>query len=123
MAVRSCYLCYTLLMQQWDGYERSSKPHQERLYWLKRVDNEPYTGADMGLQGEYAAQVLGLNNDAAMVTSVAAAPAAVRPPNGREDAGIKASVHLRISPKPAVQVNNFYQCSCKLLYYIYKNAC
>ncbi|XP_008545520.1 uncharacterized protein LOC103569795 [Microplitis demolitor] len=62
-AVRSCSLCYALLMQQWESYERQSQPHSQRLYWLKRCDGGPFTGAEMALQGEYAAQILGLSND------------------------------------------------------------
>lgn len=62
-AVRCCSLCYALLLQQWESFEREAKPHGQRIYWMKRCDGGPYTGAEMTLQGEYAAQVIGLTNE------------------------------------------------------------
>lgn len=62
--VRACYLCYSSLIGQWERYEKDGKPHSQRLYWGKRVDGKPFTGADMTIQAEYASQMLGLANDA-----------------------------------------------------------
>lgn len=59
--VDCCRVCYAFLTQQWETYERSKTPAIKRLYWLKRADNGHFTGAEMRLQGEYIAQIMGLN--------------------------------------------------------------
>lgn len=58
--VDSCAVCFMFLTQQWDSYERTKTPAVKRLYWLKRSDNGSFTGAEMRIQGEYIAQVMGL---------------------------------------------------------------
>lgn len=58
--VDSCRVCSAFLCQQWEAYERSHTPAIKRLYWLKRADNGHFTGAEMRLQGEYIAQIMGL---------------------------------------------------------------
>ena len=58
--VDSCRVCHSFLNQQWDSFEVSKTPAMKRLYWLKRTDNGTFTGAEMRLQGEYAAQMMGL---------------------------------------------------------------
>ncbi|CAL4081425.1 unnamed protein product [Meganyctiphanes norvegica] len=62
--VLSCFLCFSYLNQQWELYERDKVPPVKRIYWLKRIDNGPYTGVEVGVQSEYASQLLGLAPDA-----------------------------------------------------------
>ena len=59
-AVEACRICHSFLMGQWDSFERSKTPAIKRLYWLKRADDEQFNGIDVKIQGEYAAQIIGL---------------------------------------------------------------
>lgn len=61
--VQSCSMCQQLLYEQWMAFERENRPHLQRLYFMKRIDGKKHIGADMMLQGDYAAQMLGLNAD------------------------------------------------------------
>lgn len=61
-AVSACTVCSAFLNQQWDAFERTRTPLIKRLYWLKRIDNGAFTGAEMSVQGEYIAQLMGLHS-------------------------------------------------------------
>ena len=78
--VRVCSICYTLLIQQWESYEREGRPYSQRLYHMKRFDGKNFIGAEMSLQGEYAAQMLGLSSE--YLTGGPGAPNAVSAASG-----------------------------------------
>lgn len=80
MYVMACMLCFRLLHEQWEAFERQKKPLLQRIYHMKRVDGKGYIGADVATQSEYAAQMLGLSaehlsqNGLAELQNAAAAP-------------------------------------------------
>lgn len=78
-SVRACYICYTFLMQQWEAYERERRPYAQRLYHMKRFDGKGFIGAEMSVQGEYAAQLLGLSSEH-LGSPATTAPASVTGP-------------------------------------------
>ena len=80
-SVKACVLCYKNLNLQWDSFEREGKPHLQRIYWLKRIDGKPFTGADMSSQGEYAAQMLGLSTDQQPLPTQ---PSSIRPQSSND---------------------------------------
>ena len=65
-AIEACRICYSFLMGQWESFERSKTPAIKRLYWLKRFDDIQFNGIDVKVQGEYAAQIIGLQYNPSM---------------------------------------------------------
>lgn len=59
--VYTCSVCHRLLTEQWNTFERENRPHMQRVYYIKRHDGKNFIGVNTLLQGEYAAQVLGIN--------------------------------------------------------------
>jgi hypothetical protein len=43
---KSCRVCYSTLMRQWDEYEKGGVTTDRRVYWLKRVDGLPFPSAE-----------------------------------------------------------------------------
>lgn len=91
--ILSCFLCYSYLRQQWQLYERDKVPPVKRIYWLKRVDNGPYTGVEVGVQSEYASQLLGLAPDP---------PAAAPTPPDVKRPGPSGGTRPQLPPHPPV---------------------
>ena len=59
---KSCRVCYSSLMRQWDDYERTGVPTDKRVYWLKRIDGLSFASPEVQAQAaaEVRARVLGL---------------------------------------------------------------
>ncbi|XP_068211622.1 uncharacterized protein [Palaemon carinicauda] len=93
--VLSCLLCFSCLTQQWESYEREKVPPVKRFYWLKRVDQGPYTGVEGGVQSEYVSQLLGLTTDPPPVPSDPK-----RPPQSSSSNSIGGRVHPTVSMAP-----------------------
>ena len=51
--VNACYVCFSFLLAQWESHERNNTPYSTRLYWLKRVDQQPYSGTDSQNQEDH----------------------------------------------------------------------
>ncbi|CAG5129219.1 unnamed protein product [Candidula unifasciata] len=92
--VDSCRVCYAFLTQQWETYEHANTPAIKRLYWLKRLDDGQFTGAEMKLQGEYMAQVMGLQYQPSCGDSCAPGS-----PDSRDGSGTGAEPDVRLDRK------------------------
>ena len=59
---KSCRVCYSSLMRQWDDYEKTGVPTDKRVYWLKRIDGLSFASPEVQAQAaaEVRARVLGL---------------------------------------------------------------
>ena len=43
---KSCRVCYSTLMRQWDEYEKGGVPTDRRVYYVKRVEGLPFPTAE-----------------------------------------------------------------------------
>ena len=59
---KSCRVCYSNLMKQWDEYERNGVPTDKRVYWLQRIDGLSFASREIQEQAaaEVRARVLGM---------------------------------------------------------------
>ena len=97
--VDACNICFAFLNQQWESYEKNHTPLVKRLYWLKRLDNRPFTGAEMRMQGEYAAQVMGLQYYPSNTGTMS--PYEYSPISSQTKSGNKVGASDRCSPAPS----------------------
>lgn len=61
--VSACVVCKACLTEQWNSYERHKTPLVERIFWMKRIDDQAFTGAEISIQGEFVAQYIGTNSN------------------------------------------------------------
>ncbi|TRY62085.1 hypothetical protein TCAL_11323 [Tigriopus californicus] len=53
---KSCRPCYTVLMSQWDDYEKNRIPLIKRVYSVKRMDGLPFPNKDLQLEAAHQVQ-------------------------------------------------------------------
>ena len=59
---KSCRVCYSSLMRQWDEFEKKGVPTEKRVYWLERIDGLAFASPEVQAQAaaEVRARVLGM---------------------------------------------------------------
>ena len=58
---KSCRVCYSALMRQWDDFERTGVPTDRRVYWLRRNDGLSFASPEVQVQAasEVKSRILG----------------------------------------------------------------
>ena len=68
---KSCRVCYSTLMRQWDDYEKGGVPTDRRVYYVKRVEGLPFPTA------EAQARLIGSRKRASHTLGLMGAPTSI----------------------------------------------
>lgn len=91
------------------AFERENRPYLQRLYHLKRADGKRYIGADLMVQSDYAAQMLGLNADHMTSNEIMHQPAQTNYQNEAKRSNSRdASPSLRQTPTSSTPPTSSY---------------